>query len=328
MKVGADLDDDIRRPRSSARRSARTGCCRRRQPALGRRRGDRLDASAARVRAVLDRGADQPRRHPRPRRDRARRGADPRRDRRARPQPGDVQAALAGRGDRRLPDRRLPARRRQRGARGPADGRRVRRAGLPARRRRRPVRAGPAPVGHRLRLRQRLARGADDRVRRPPPRALRRPGRDPRWRVPRVPTQPGYSAEIRPESLERYRFPDGAEWRDAERPAVTAAGAIRAVNGAPERIDEYERLHADAWPGVLEQIRRSNIRNYTIFRARAGPVRLLRVRRGRLRGRHGAMAADPRRQQWWSLTDAMQEPLSDREAGAWWKTLPEVFHTD
>jgi L-fuconate dehydratase len=28
----------------------------------------------------------------------------------------------------------------------------------------------------------------------------------------RLPTQPGY-AEIKPESLERYAFPDGAEWR-------------------------------------------------------------------------------------------------------------------
>ena len=34
----------------------------------------------------------------------------------------------------------------------------------------------------------------------------------------------------------------------------------------PEAIDEYERLHAAPWPGVLEQIRRSNIRNYSIYR--------------------------------------------------------------
>ena len=34
----------------------------------------------------------------------------------------------------------------------------------------------------------------------------------------------------------------------------------------PEAIEAYERLHADAWPGVLDQIRRSNIRDYTIWR--------------------------------------------------------------
>ena len=31
-----------------------------------------------------------------------------------------------------------------------------------------------------------------------------------------VPTRPGYSAEMRRESLERYRFPDGVEWRAGE----------------------------------------------------------------------------------------------------------------
>ena len=34
----------------------------------------------------------------------------------------------------------------------------------------------------------------------------------------------------------------------------------------PERIEEYERLHAEAWPGVLAAIRAANIRNYSIFR--------------------------------------------------------------
>ena len=69
-----------------------------------------------------------------------------RRDRRARRQPRDLQAAPAGRGDRLLPDRRVPARRGQRGAGGaPARGE-VRRSGLPARRRPRPVRVRAAPL--------------------------------------------------------------------------------------------------------------------------------------------------------------------------------------
>ena len=63
--------------------------------------------------------------------------------------------------DRRLPARLLPARRRQRGARGAAPGGEVRRPGLPARRRRRAVRVRPARLDVRLRRR----RGSlDDRV--------------------------------------------------------------------------------------------------------------------------------------------------------------------
>ena len=41
-----------------------------------------------------------------------------------------------------------------------------------------------------------------------------------------VPTKPGYSAEMRPDSLARFRFPDGDEWR-AIADEVAAAGARR-----------------------------------------------------------------------------------------------------
>ena len=33
----------------------------------------------------------------------------------------------------------------------------------------------------------------------------------------------------------------------------------------PEKLDEYKRLHAAVWPKVLEQIRNSNMRNYSIY---------------------------------------------------------------
>lgn len=34
----------------------------------------------------------------------------------------------------------------------------------------------------------------------------------------------------------------------------------------PDRIEDYERIHAAVWPEVLETIRACNMRNYTIFR--------------------------------------------------------------
>jgi L-fuconate dehydratase len=46
-----------------------------------------------------------------------------------------------------------------------------------------------------------------------------------------LPTRPGYSAEIRPESLARYRFPDGEEWR-AIADEVAAGAAAAGVAGA------------------------------------------------------------------------------------------------
>ena len=91
-------------------------------------------------------------------------------------QPGHLQAAPAGRRHRRVPGRRLPRRRGQRGAVGTPDGGQVRRAGLPARRRGRAVRVRTASVDLRLPAGRDLPGRPDGRVRRPPARALRRPG--------------------------------------------------------------------------------------------------------------------------------------------------------
>ena len=74
MKVGRDLEDDVRRRAALIREEIGPG--RRaddgRQPGVGRRRGDRVDAALARVRPVVDRGADEPGRRARPRAHRAR----------------------------------------------------------------------------------------------------------------------------------------------------------------------------------------------------------------------------------------------------------------
>src|SRR5581483_8778209 len=181
-RVPPDQDEGRRRPplgraaRGADPRSARHGGRPDdgREPGLGRRRGDRVDARPWRVRSLVDRGADEPGRRARARADPERRRADPGRDGRARPEPRDLQAAVPGRSDRRLPDRRLPGRRRERGARDHPDGREVRDPGLPARRRRRALRVRAAPRGLRLRQRQPLARGPRRGVGRPSARALPR----------------------------------------------------------------------------------------------------------------------------------------------------------
>ena len=48
-----------------------------------------------------------------------------------------------------------------------------------------------------------------------------------------LPTQPGYSAQLRPDSLARYRFPDGDEWRAIR--AELAAAAVGAETAGAER---------------------------------------------------------------------------------------------
>jgi L-rhamnose mutarotase len=96
----------------------------------------------------------------------------------------------------------------------------------------------------------------------------------------------------------------------------------------PERIAEYEALHATAWPGVLDAIRRANLRNYSIFRHDDRLFAYFEYVGDDFAADMAGMAADPIVQEWWKLTDAMQEPYAERLAGDWWLTLPEVFHTD
>jgi L-rhamnose mutarotase len=96
----------------------------------------------------------------------------------------------------------------------------------------------------------------------------------------------------------------------------------------PDRIEDYERLHANAWPGVLDAIRRANIRKYSIYRHGTVLFASFEYVGHDFAADMATMAADPVVREWWGQTDAMQEPFPEREPGSWWLTLPEVFHTD
>ena len=87
----------------------------------------------------------------------------------------------------------------------------VRRPGLPARRRRRALRARAAPVGLRLRRRLGHDRAPGDRVRRPPARALRRPVRR-RGRRLRAAVAARLQRRDQDASVAEYAFPDGSFW--------------------------------------------------------------------------------------------------------------------
>ncbi len=200
MKVGRDLDDDIRRAGLIRARS-------------GPDRKLMMDANQvwdvdeaiawmralARVRPLVDRGADEPRRHPRPRPHPRGDRADRRRDRRARARTGSSSSSSS------RPSAidvcqidACRARRRQRGARRAAAGGEVRHAGLPARRRRRAVRVRPAPRDLRLHRRERLARGPRHRVRRPPARAFPRPCESSATAATGCPTRPATASRCCP----------------------------------------------------------------------------------------------------------------------------------
>jgi len=97
-----------------------------------------------------------------------------------------------------------------------------------------------------------------------------------------------------------------------------------------DKINEYKRLHADAWPGVLAKISQCNIRNYSIFLRE--PENLLfsyfEYHGVNFAADGAKMAADPETQGWWDVCKPCQQPLEPRGAGEWWAEMEEVFHHD
>lgn len=98
----------------------------------------------------------------------------------------------------------------------------------------------------------------------------------------------------------------------------------------PEAIAEYKRIHAAVWPGVLAQIADSGIRNYSIFLRE--PENLLfayfEYHGTDLAADLARMAEDQTTQEWWKITDPMQERLETMTGDGWWAPTEEVFHTD
>ena len=96
----------------------------------------------------------------------------------------------------------------------------------------------------------------------------------------------------------------------------------------PEKFEEYRRLHADVWPGVLEMIHQCNIRNYSIYHKDGYLFSYFEYVGADFAADMAKMAADPTTQRWWDVCIPCQQPLPDRAEGQWWASMDEVFHWD
>ena len=96
----------------------------------------------------------------------------------------------------------------------------------------------------------------------------------------------------------------------------------------PEAIVEYKRIHADVWPEVLATIHDCGIRNYSIYRHEQLLFAYFEYVGADFDADAAKMAADPKTQDWWAVCMPMQTPVAGTKPGEWWKTIPEVFHTD
>jgi L-rhamnose mutarotase len=96
----------------------------------------------------------------------------------------------------------------------------------------------------------------------------------------------------------------------------------------PEGEERYRKYHAAVWPEVLETLRRSNVKNYSIFLKDGHLFSYLEYHGTDLKADWDKMAADPKTQEWWAIMMPLQEPLETRKPGEWWAEMEEVFHLD
>ena len=96
----------------------------------------------------------------------------------------------------------------------------------------------------------------------------------------------------------------------------------------PEMLDQYKQLHRNPWPGVLEQITKSNIRNYSIYLKDNYLFSYFEYVGDDFESDMAKMAEDSVTLEWWKQTDPCQDPLESRAEGEWWAMMEEVFHHD
>jgi L-rhamnose mutarotase len=111
----------------------------------------------------------------------------------------------------------------------------------------------------------------------------------------------------------------------ADTPRVDRRAFVVGVK--PEKRDEYLRLHSAVWPEVEQTLRECNITNYSIFVF--GDI-LFAYYEYVGRDHDADMARigqDPKTREWWTHTDPCQVRIADeREPGALWQRLDEVWH--
>lgn len=101
----------------------------------------------------------------------------------------------------------------------------------------------------------------------------------------------------------------------------------------PEKVEEYKRLHAAVWPGVLKQIKACHIQNYSIYLRQLPDgnhylFSYLEYLGNNFAADMARMAADAETQRWWAVCKPCQLPLANRKPEEWWADMEEVFHLD
>ncbi len=96
----------------------------------------------------------------------------------------------------------------------------------------------------------------------------------------------------------------------------------------PDGADEYVRLHAHTWPGVLAKIKECNISNYSIFRKDLVLFAYFEYTGDHFERDMALMAEDQETQRWWATVKPLMQPVESRSVGEFWADMKEIFHCE
>lgn len=98
---------------------------------------------------------------------------------------------------------------------------------------------------------------------------------------------------------------------------------------ASEKEQYYRELHAKAWPGVVNQLKKSNIQNYSIYVTEIDKKKYLFSYFEYVGTDFDKdmcdIAKEEETQKWWKETDPCQIILDGVKDGEHWKPLERVF---
>ncbi len=93
----------------------------------------------------------------------------------------------------------------------------------------------------------------------------------------------------------------------------------------PECVEDYKRLHAAAWPEVLETITACNLKNYSIYILGTELFAYFEYVGSDYEADMARMAADPITQEWWRHTKPC---FAGHAQEIYYVDMEEIFHHD
>ena len=100
------------------------------------------------------------------------------------------------------------------------------------------------------------------------------------------------------------------------------------VKVRPEKFEEYKRLHAAAWPRVLEMLTECNFRNFSIFHKNGYLFSYYEYVGEDIDADNARIIADPVCREWDRVCGLCMEPLETRGTNDPWLPMEELFHLD